>query len=59
MNEITHSIRDYSKPIVPLFKGKEGYRSYVKIVTTPGTKYDAKQAAQKAADNLEKQGLKV
>ena len=59
MSERKHSVRDYSKPIVPLFKGKEGYRSYVKIVTTPGTKYDAKQAAQKAADNLKKQGLNV
>ena len=53
------SVRDYSKPIMPNFHGKEGFRAYVKIVTTPPTKYDAKAASQRAADYLQKQGFIV
>ena len=51
--------RDYSKPILPIFRGKDGYRAYVKIVTTPPIKYDAQAAKEKAAENLRKQGLTV
>ncbi len=53
------AVRDYSKPIVPIFQGKEGFRAYVQIVTTPPTKFDADAAKQKAAENLRKQGLIV
>ena len=53
------AVRDYSKPIMPNFHGKAGFRAYVKIVTTPPVKYDAKAAAKKAAENLRRQGLKV
>lgn len=51
--------RDYSKPILLNLRGKKGFRTYVKIVTSPKVKYDAKAAAEKAAENLRKQGLRV
>ena len=53
------NVRDYTKPIMLNFKGKEGYRAYVEIVTTPPVKYDAKKAIEEAKDNLKKQGLIV
>ena len=53
------AVRDYSKPILPIFRGKDGFRTYVRIVTTPPTKYDAKAAREKAAENLRRQGLNV
>ena len=53
------TIRDYSKPIMPNFRGKAGFRAYVSIVTTPPTKYDAKAESKRAADFLRKQGLTV
>ena len=59
MNEKKTAIRDYSKPIMPNFHGKDGFRAYVRIVTTPPTKYDAKAESEKAADFLRKQGLTV
>ena len=51
--------RDYSKPIVLNLQGEEGFRAYVEMVTSPRVEYDAKAAAEKAAENLRKQGLKV
>ncbi len=51
--------RDYSKPIVLNLRGKKGFRTYVKIATTPKTKYDAKAEAQKAAEVLKEQGINV
>ncbi len=51
--------RDYSKPILLNLKGEKGFRTYVKIATSPRVKYDAKAAAEKAAENLRAQGLKV
>ena len=51
--------RDYSKPIIPVFRGKKGYRAFVEIATTPPTRYNAEAEKQKAADNLKKQGLNV
>lgn len=53
------SLRDYSKPIIPIFRGKKGYRAYVEIATTPPTRYNAEAEKKKAADNLRKQGLTV
>ncbi len=53
------AVRDYSKPIMPNFSGKEGYRAFVEIVTTPPQKYDAESAARKAAKKLQEQGLSV
>ena len=53
------AVRDYSKPIMPNFSGKEGYRAFVEIVTTPPKKYDAQEAAREAAEKLQKQGLSV
>ena len=50
--DLNLAVRDYSKPIVPIFQGKEGFRAYVQIVTTPPTKFDADAAKQKAAENL-------
>ena len=57
--EIKTTIRDYTKPIMINFKGKEGHEAYVKIVTTQPTKYDAKKASEKAKENLRKQGLSI
>ena len=51
--------RDYSKPILLDLRGEKGFRTYVKIVTSPKVRYDAKAAAEKAAENLRKQGLEV
>ena len=53
------AVRDYSKPVLPIFHGKDGFREYVKIVTTPPVKYDAKAAAKEAAENLRRQGLRI
>ena len=51
------TLRDFSKPIVPIFKGKKGHHDYIEIATTPPTKYNAEFEKQKAADHLRKQGL--
>lgn len=51
--------RDYGKPILPIFEGEAGHRAYMKIVTTPPSKYDAKEASRRAAENLHKQGLEL
>lgn len=53
------AIRDYTKPIMPRFRGKEGYKAYVKIVTTPPVRYDAAAESAKAAEFLRKQGLNL
>ena len=55
----TTAARDYSKPIMLNLRGKKGYRTFVKIATTPRQKYDARAAAEKAAENLRKQGLRI
>lgn len=52
-------IRDYSKPIMINFKGKEGHEAYVKMVNTPPKKYNAEAEAKKAAENLRKQGVLI
>lgn len=51
--------RDYSKPIMLNLQGEKGLRTYIKIATSPRVKYDAKAAAQKARENLRKQGMNV
>lgn len=51
--------RDYSKPVVLSLHGEKGFRTYVKIATSPRTKYDARAAAAKAAEKLRQQGLDV
>lgn len=53
------TLRDYSKPIIPVFRGKKGHRAYVEIATTPLTRYNAEVEKQKAAENLRRQGLIV
>ena len=53
------TLRDYSKPIIPVFRGKKGHRAYVEIATTPPTRYNAEVEKQKAAENLRRQGLIV
>ena len=53
------TLRDFSKPIVPIFKGKKGHHDYIEIATAPPTKYNAEFEKQKAAENLRKQGLFV
>ena len=59
MNAIKKTNRDYSKPIMLLLQGKEGLKTYLKIVTTPREKYDAISAAERAAENLRRQGLRI
>ena len=54
-----YSVRDYSKPIMLKLTGIEGFRTYLKIITTPAKKYDAEAAKERAAENLRKQGLMV
>ncbi len=51
--------RDYSKPIILNLTGEKGFRTYVKMITSPRVKYDAQAAAQKAAEKLRRQGLRV
>ena len=51
--------RDYSKPLVLNLQGEKGLRTYIRIATSPRVKYDARAAAQKARENLRKQGMKV
>lgn len=51
--------RDYSKPMVLNLHGTEGFRKFVKLATSPSANYNAKEEAQKAADNLRKQGLSL
>ena len=52
-------MRDYSKAILPDFRGKDGFRAFVKIVTTPPKAYNAAEASRKAAEELRKQGVNV
>ena len=54
-----YNVRDYSKPIMLKLIGIEGFRTYLKIITTPAKKYDAAAAKEKAAENLRKQELMV
>ena len=53
------SVRDYTKPIMLRLEGKKGLRTYLEIVTSPPTRYDAEAEAKKAAENLRKQGINV
>ena len=50
---------DYSNPPMLKLTGREGARAFVKILLTPRSNYDAKKEAEKAADNLRKQGMFV
>ena len=52
-------IRDYSKPIILNLQGEKGLRTYIRIATSPRKKYDAKTAAEKAKENLRRQGVIV
>ncbi len=54
-----HAVRDYTKPIMLNLHGKEGYKTYLKIVTTKPDQYDAEAAKEIAAEKLRKQGLEV
>ena len=51
--------RDYSKPIVLDLRGEKGLQAYIEIATSPREKYDAKAAAEKAKENLRKQGMRI
>ena len=51
--------RDYSKTIVLNLQGEKGLRTYIKIATSPRVKYDAAAAAEKALENLRRQGMKI
>ncbi len=51
--------RDYSKPFVLNLQGKRGLLTYIKIATSPRVKYDAKAAANKARENLRRQGMDI
>lgn len=51
--------RDYSKPILLNLQGEKGLRAYIQIIKSPRIKYDAKAAAEKAKENLRKQGLNI
>ena len=51
--------RDYSKPILLNLQGEKGLRTYIQIVQSPKIKYDSRKAAEKAKENLRKQGLKI
>lgn len=59
MHRTSRPGRDYSKPVVLNLHGEKGFRTYVKIATSPRSKYDAKAAAAKAAEKLRQQGLDV
>ena len=59
MSKNSFAVRDYSKPIIPVFRGKDGYRAYVEIATAPPTDYNAEEAKKRAAENLRRQGLSV
>lgn len=47
--------RDYRKSILPVFD----HDAFMKIITTPPSAFDAKEASRKAAEKLLKQGLDV
>lgn len=51
--------RDYSKPLTIKFKGIEGLKAYIDLLKTPPVKYDAEKEAQKALQELRKQGAKL
>jgi len=55
----TFSTRDYRKPVRLRLRGKKGLETYAKIVTSPKIRYDANAAAEKAAENLRKQGMEL
>ena len=57
--EKTAHLRDYSKPMVLDLRGEKGLRTYIKIAKSPRIEYNAKAAAEKAANNLRMQGLNV
>ena len=59
MSRVKENDRDYSRPILLNLRGKDGFRTYVKIVTSPKVRYDAKTASQEAAKYLREQGLKL
>ena len=45
----------YRKPVLPVFD----HSVFQRIVTTPPSDFDAKEASRKAAENLYRQGLDV
>ena len=51
--------RDYSKPIMLNLQGEKGLRTYIRIATSPRVKYDAAAAAEKARENLRRQGMNI
>lgn len=61
MSELKNNftLRDYSKPIMLNLQGEKGLRTYIKIITSPREKYDAKAAAERARENLRRQGVEV
>ena len=52
-------LRDYSKPIVPIFEGEEGHRAYLQMMASPKRKYDYQEESRKAAEKLREQGYEV
>ena len=59
MSRVKENDRDYSRPILLNLRGKDGFRTYVKIVTSPKVRYDARTASQEAAKYLREQGLEL
>lgn len=55
----TFSSRDYRKSVYLCLHGKEGKQAFAKILTSPRTKYDAKAAAEQAAENLRRQEMNI
>ena len=52
-------LRDYSKPLVPIFEGEAGHRAYLQMMNSSKRKYDYKEAARKVAEKLGAQGYEV
>ena len=52
-------LRDYSKPLVPIFEGEAGHKAYLQMMNSPKRKYDYKEAARKVAEKLRAQGYEV
>ena len=47
--------RDYRKSVLPVFE----HSVFLRIITTPPSDFDAKEASRKAAEKLLEQGLDV
>ena len=55
----TFSSRDYRKSVRFCLRGKKGKKAFAEILASPRTKYDAKAAAEQAAEYLRRQGMNI